>query len=173
MSLRRCGPGDEAALSAVGQASFLEAFAGILPVGDILSHCAKQHAIDVYARWLAAPDTALWMAEASPGAAPVGYLVLCRPDLPLADLSSRDLEVKRVYLLHRFQKRGLGRALLSTAEEHARACGSRRLLLGVYSRNTDALDFYEGAGYRRVGERAFLVGAHTYHDYILARSLDA
>jgi diamine N-acetyltransferase len=39
---------DAAALSLLGQATFLEAFAGILNGPDILAHCAKAHSADVY-----------------------------------------------------------------------------------------------------------------------------
>jgi len=40
---------DVPALSLLGQATFLDAFAGILDGPDILAHCARAHAADVYA----------------------------------------------------------------------------------------------------------------------------
>ncbi len=171
--IRPCVPGDEAALALVGQASFLEAFAGVLPGSDILAHCERQHAAAVYHGWLRDGVSALWLAETEPGGAPVGYLVLTRPDLPLPELGSGDVEVKRVYLLHRFQGGGLGRRLMQAAEDHARGCGRRRLLLGVYARNADAIGFYQRLGYRPVGTRTFLVGHHRYDDLILGRDLHA
>ena len=42
--IRRCGPGDEHRLAAVGAASFLETFAGVLQGEDILRQCEAQHA---------------------------------------------------------------------------------------------------------------------------------
>lgn len=39
VTIRPCVAGDEAALALVGQATFLETYAGVLPAGDILSHC--------------------------------------------------------------------------------------------------------------------------------------
>jgi len=167
VSIRQCQPGDEAALSLVGQASFLEAFAGVISGKDILGHCARQHASEKYAAWLQDPASAVWVAEVEPGQAPVGYLVLTAPDLPLADLSSDDGEVKRIYLLHRFQGTGIGARLMEAARSHAKARSLRRLLLGVYSGNTAAIKFYEKLGYRKVGERAFKVGDSTYHDFVL------
>jgi hypothetical protein len=44
IGIRAAARGDEDALSAVGKASFLEAFAGILDGGDIIAHCERQHA---------------------------------------------------------------------------------------------------------------------------------
>lgn len=171
INIRRCGPGDETALSIVGQATFLETFAGILSGKDILGHCTRQHSTEKYAGWLRDPASGIWIAEVEPREAPVGYLVLTKPDLPLPDISGDDAEVKRVYLLSRFRGAGLGHRLMQEAETHARSRGIQRLLLGVYSRNEAAISFYEKLGYKRVGERSFTVGDSTYHDYIFELQL--
>ncbi|MEW6157518.1 MAG: GNAT family N-acetyltransferase [Verrucomicrobiota bacterium] len=169
--IRRCFVGDEVALSLVGQAAFLEAFAGVISGRDIVLHCERQHAPAKYAAWLADGRSAIWIAEVEPGAAPVGYLVLTTPDLPLPDIAPTDFEVKRIYLLHRFQGRGIGARLMEEARTHAICQGSRRLLLGVYSGNSAAIGFYERLGYVRIGTRPFAVGANTYHDLVLALPL--
>jgi ribosomal protein S18 acetylase RimI-like enzyme len=171
INIRRCAPGDEVALSIVGQASFLDTFAGILSGKDILGHCVRQHSSEKYSAWLQDKGSAVWIAEVEPGQAPVGYLVLTKPDLPLSDISPDDAEVKRVYLLSRFRGAGLGRRLMLEAETHARTQRVHRLLLGVYSGNSAAISFYERLGYKRVGERSFGVGDNTYHDFILAMPL--
>ena len=100
---------DAAALSLLGQATFLEVFAGILNGPDILAHCAKAHAADVYRDWLVDPRYRIWLALAQPGLAPVGYAVLAPSDLPVPDPHPGEVEVKRVYLLNRFQGNGLGK----------------------------------------------------------------
>ena len=171
ITIRRCVPGEEVSLSIVGQATFLDAFAGVLSGKDIIGHCVRQHSREKYAGWLQDSDSAAWIAEIEPGQAPVGYLVLTKPDLPVGDISADDAEVKRVYLLNRFRGGGVGRRLMQEAEVYARSCGLKRLLLGVYSGNLSAISFYEKLGYRRVGERSFAVGESTYHDYILALRL--
>lgn len=172
INIRKCGPGDEAVLALVGQASFLEAFAGVLNGHDIVAHCLKQHAVEKYRGWLQDGHTTIWLAEA-PGGAPVGYLVLTAPDLPLADLDPRDLEVKRIYLLHRFQGGGTGARLMATARAQAQETGVPRLLLGVYGQNAAAIAFYERLGYVKVGTREFKVGANTYHDFVFALKVGA
>jgi diamine N-acetyltransferase len=171
-SIRAAQRGDETRLALVGRATFLESYASLLPAEDILAHTDKNHAPDVYADWLASPRYSCWLVEAGPGKAPVGYMVLSPPDLPLADLSATDLEIKRIYLLHPYQRRGVGRALMEQATAHARDAGFARLLLGVYSRNTAALAFYNRIGFHRVGERQFRVGASEYFDHILGINLN-
>ena len=171
VTIRPCVPGDEIALSLVGQASFLEAFAGVVAGQDVVTHCVNQHAPAKYAAWLRDPASRVWLAEVDPGRAPVGYLVLTKPDLPLADIGAADIEVKRVYILHRFQGQRIGARLMDEARTHAAAAGAHRLLLGVYSGNEAAIAFYEKLGYRKVGRRSFKVGANIYQDHILALEL--
>jgi len=159
-------PGDEQALALVGQATFLESFAGVLSGADILAHCATQHSPEIYRAWLADPRVRTWMAEMEPGQAPVGYLVLAPANLPLADLRDNDLEIKRIYLLHRVQGTGIGKRLMDEAIACATQDGRSRLLLGVYGGNDQAIAFYERCGFRAIGERRFLVG-ETYHDDLI------
>lgn len=172
MRVRGAVPADAASLSLLGRATFLESYAHLLPVQDILEHAEHQHAPGKYAGWLADPACRIWLAQA-PGGAPVGYLVATPPDLPLPDIDARDIEIRRIYLLHRFQGLGLGRWLMEEALAAATAAGCRRVLLGVYSRNDSALTFYSRLGFTQAGTREFRVGAHDYHDFILQRSLTA
>lgn len=166
--LRTCAPGDEEALALVGAATFLETFAGLLTGTDILAHCRVQHAASQYAAWLADARYRLCLAEWN--RAPVGFAVLSPPDLPVA-VTDDDVELKRIYLLHRFQGGGLGRRLLEWSAAEARALGKRRLLLGVKADNTAALAFYDHVGFTRIGERKFLVGTMWCDDYILSLEL--
>ncbi|MEO8309148.1 MAG: GNAT family N-acetyltransferase [Pseudomonadota bacterium] len=171
-AIRVARRGDESRLALVGRATFLESYAELLPAEDILAHTEQHHAPAVYAGWLADPRFRCWLVEAGAGKAPVGYVVLSPPDLPLADLSGSDMEIKRIYLLHPYQREGLGRALMEQATAYARDAGFARLLLGVYSRNTAALAFYNRIGFHRVGERQFRVGAGEYFDHILGINLN-
>ena len=167
--LRLCVPGDEEALSLVASGSFLEAFAGTLDGADILAHCAKNNSAAKFAEWLGLPTMRLAVAEVRD--APVGYAVLCPPDLPVALTPRSDIELKRIYLLHRFQSLGIGAALLGWAVDTAREMGMRRLLLGVYGANHNAISFYLRNGFEKLGTRQFLVGATLHDDLVLGRTL--
>jgi ribosomal protein S18 acetylase RimI-like enzyme len=158
--------GDEHALALLGAATFLEAYAGLVNGQDLVAHARHQHAPAVYAAWLADGQSRLWIATVEPGAAPVGYLVLTQPDLPVAT-GPGDLEVKRIYVLGRFRQGGVGARLMAAAAAHAQGCGGGRLLLGVYVRNATALAFYARYGFVQVGTRRFQVGEHHYDDFVL------
>ena len=166
--LRLCTPGDADMLSLVAGASVLEAFADVLSGADLLLHCQRHNSPEAFAKYLAQPTTRCVLAEIEPGNAPVGYIVCCEPDLPV-DLSPQDYELRRIYLLHRFQGLGIGRALMDAAVDHARRLGRTRLLLGVYGKNLDAIRFYEKTGFTQIGDRYFTVGSTTHHDAVMAR----
>ena len=169
LTIRACTPADAPALALAGQATFLETYSTVLPAADIVAHCERQHGEAVYAAYLADPAYRLWIAETQTGVG-VGYAVLCPPDLP-EPFGPPDLELKRIYLLSRFQGLGVGARLMAAAVDAARAAGAPRLLLGVFGGNATAIAFYARQGFAEVGTRKFPVGANTYDDLVLARPL--
>ena len=166
--LRRASSQDAAALSLVAGASFLETFAGVLDGDDIVAHCAANSSPAAFAAWLNDSASAVLIGELDAGAAPVGYAVLTRPDLPIPT-GAGDIELKRIYALARFHGTGLGPALMQAAFAGARTLGHRRILLGVYGGNTRAHRFYEKQGFEIAGTRRFLVGKTLHDDRIYAR----
>lgn len=170
VSMRPAEPADAEALALVGQATFLETYAGLLPGADILAHCQREHAASRYAAWLDDGESLIWLVEASEGAAPVGYAVVAPPDLPIPTAPG-DLELKRFYLLERLQGRGLGVRLMDLVVKGARRNGAPRLLVGVFAANSRAIAFYARQGFSTAGARQFRVGQGVYDDLVLARPL--
>jgi ribosomal protein S18 acetylase RimI-like enzyme len=170
LTIRTAIPGDEKALSLVGGATFLETYAHMIPGGDLVSHCATRHSAGAYAAWLADPSVTIWLAETE-AHAPIGYLVLTRATLPVDAPHPQDLEVQRIYVLSRFQRTGMGYALMNLAVQKAVAKGAERVVLGVHKENTKALAFYQRQGFETIDERQFHVGASVFCDAVLARAL--
>src|SRR5580698_7866034 len=81
VSLRRATAADAAMMGVVGAATFLEAFTWALPGADIVAFCTKNHTTEAYARYLAKSDTRITLAVTGDDA-PVGYVMVCKPDLP-------------------------------------------------------------------------------------------
>jgi ribosomal protein S18 acetylase RimI-like enzyme len=169
--VRPAGLGDKHRLAAVGAATFLESYAGTLTGDDILAHCAVHHAATLYEDWLISGEVRMWLAEASEGRAPVGYIVMSPPDLPPSSVRPGDTEIRRIYVLHRFQGEGVGWSLMTTALDAARRTGKKRALVGVYGRNESAIAFYKRVGFTVIGERKFQVGTTVHDDLVLALDL--
>ena len=130
IGIRACHAGDAPALALVGQATFLQTYAGDMRLADLLAHCEGEHGAARYAGWLADPAFRLWIAEATAGQAPVGYAVVCPPDLPMLT-DDGDLELLRIYVLHRFHGTGLGARLMRVVCETAAAAGAGRMFVSL------------------------------------------
>ncbi len=168
--IRPATSADAETLSLIGAATFLDAFAGLVHGQGLLEHCRKSHAVETYRHYLANGAKA-WLAEVEPGHAPVGYALTCPPELDQA--REGDIELKRIYVLSRFQGSVIGSVLMRHVLESAQAGGHRRLLLGVKNDNHRALGFYAKNNFETIGSRSFDVGGTIYDDFVLARTLDA
>ena len=167
-SIVEAGEADVPALALVGAATFLDGFAGKLDGAALVAHCGRHHTEAAYGALLARGARA-WIAQVQPGGAPVGYAVVCPSDLAQAE--EGDLELKRIYLLSRYQGSGIAQALLEAAIKGAG--DARRLLLGVKDDNHRAIRFYEKHGFAAIGTRRFDVGGTLYDDLVMARAMKA
>jgi ribosomal protein S18 acetylase RimI-like enzyme len=178
VTLRRATLADAPALALVGAATFLEAFTWMLPGADILAHAAKNHTAEAYAHYLADANTRITLATAGDDA-PIGYAMLCTPELPSFAVQPTDIELKRIYLFSRFRgcpvagQPGVrpAQALLDAAIADARSLGRTRLLLGTHASNLRAIAFYGKSGFAEAGTRTFQVGNQLCQDLIFAKSL--
>ena len=164
--IRRATDADAPALALLAQATFLEAYAGLVPVADMLAHGAAQNSAEAFRKYLA-EGASIWLAEAEGTHAPLGFAMLCQSELPGA--VPGDIELRRIYVLQRCQGGGLAAALMEQIIAAAQGC--RRLVLGVNADNERAQAFYRKQGFEPAGTRNFTVGAAEFHDYIYARAL--
>jgi diamine N-acetyltransferase len=168
LNIRRAGSGDEDHLALTGSATFLETFAGLLDGKAIVAHCQRGHSSAVYANFLS-KGAAAWLVETEIGAGPVGFSLLDVPNLPGGKNDGSDVELKRIYLLSKFQGAGTGGILMKLALQEARCRHAQRLLLGVYAGNDRARRFYAKNGFLQIADRRFRVGDQDYDDVVLAR----
>ncbi|WP_298469363.1 GNAT family N-acetyltransferase [uncultured Erythrobacter sp.] len=165
VTIRPAGPDDAVRLSLISDATFLETFAGEIAGDALVAHCKEMHAPRYLAKVLEEGAKA-WLAELDH--APVGYALLTRSDLDAAQTG--DIELKKIYLLSRFQGQGVASRLLDAVEQGA--TGYQRLLLGVKADNHRAIAFYTKQGFSQIDTRRFNVGGTLYDDIVLARDLN-
>ena len=158
---------DAAALALVAQATFLEAYAALVQVADIIAHCETQNSAAAF-RAAITEGSRAWLVEAEATSAPLGFALLTKSALP--DPQAGDIELKRIYLLDRCKGQGLAGDLLDVVT--AAAAGHRRLVLGTNRDNERALGFYRKTGFEVIGTRTFTVGSEQFDDYILAKPLE-
>jgi ribosomal protein S18 acetylase RimI-like enzyme len=167
-AITRCRVGDERRLSLVGKATFLETYADNTEATDILAFVDAEHSAERYRLWLESDFAKIWIAETIPGHSAIGYAVALTP----SD-DSFGIEIKRLYVLHRFHQNGLGHQLLNEILATARHQGIAELFLRVQKANQSAVAFYSRNGFHVVGGESFRVGARDHEALVMRRALDA
>ena len=77
------------------------------------------------------------------GAQPAGVVAL-------RDLGKGMCEMKRMFVPEEFRGRGIGRALADRVVWEAKAAGYTRMMLDTSTRQKQAIELYERAGFRRI-----------------------
>jgi diamine N-acetyltransferase len=166
--LRLCGPGDEAALSLIGQATILETYAGIAEGSDLYAYVMKDLGVESFTELLRCERSCTWVVETAVGTCAVGYALLL-PGEGAEPFSTTELE--RFYLLYRFHGLGLGKRLMDEVLGYARAKRTRLISLRVNSQNARAIAFYERYGFETVAEEPFRAGERDYHVLVMHLAL--
>lgn len=167
MIIRRATVEDAAALAELGAATFIESFGQLYVPRDLQAFLEESHSVAAYAKALANPDYALWIAIRDGRA--IGYAQAGPCGLPHADVKPEDGELKRLYLLQSAQNGGVGAALFEQALAWLERDGARTLWISVWSENFGAQRFYGRYGFEFVGEYAFIVGEQRDREFMYRR----
>ena len=153
--IRRARPDDAAAIAAVHETSWMQAYGGVLPHGALRTMVGRR---DV-SWWRRAIRQSTRVLALDVGGEVAGYATIGPnrvKSLPQAG------EVYELYLAPRFQGVGFGRTLFLSARQDLRAGGRRGCVVWVLEDNEPAVRFYENAGGRDVAE-----GSETFDGRVL------
>ncbi|WP_421694243.1 GNAT family N-acetyltransferase [Aestuariivirga sp.] len=155
------GPKDAGTIAQLHVASWREAYARMIPP-EIL---AGIDLADRTARWqsyLAVPGNPTWLASVDGVAA--GFIRAGRLSEPLVE--GADGHIYALYVLHRFYRMGIGRALLARVATQWREADGHALSLGVLTANHPARAFYEALGARLVTDDSYEWDGHLLPESI-------
>jgi ribosomal protein S18 acetylase RimI-like enzyme len=166
-TIRRAVPADAEVLAELGASTFVETFGHLYKPGDLQHFLEESHTAAAYARALADPDYALWIAERDGRA--IGYAQAGPCGLPHEDVRPGDGELKRLYLRQSEQNGGVGRAVMDAAMAWLERDGPRPLWISVWSENHGAQRFYARHGFEFAGEYEFPVGEQRDREFMFRR----
>jgi RimJ/RimL family protein N-acetyltransferase len=142
--VRSAEPGDAGALVRLAEAVGSEEGGWLIADGGWRSVAEERRYLKAIKRHKYA---AVFVAELD--GAIVGRLSIGRDSHP----ASEHVADVGVMVADGYRRRGVGRALMASAEKWARAVGVRKIELHVFPHNEAALALYDRIGYRRVGVR--------------------
>jgi ribosomal protein S18 acetylase RimI-like enzyme len=167
IAIRRATPEDARTLADLGVRTFTESFGHLYAPEDLQAFLDESHAEGAYAKSLADPRCALWIAEREGKA--IGYAQAGPCGLPHADAKPGDGELKRLYLAREAQGGGIGAQLFDEALRWLERDGPRTLWISVWSENFGAQRFYARYGFAKAGEYDFIVGRQRDREFIFRR----
>ncbi|MEK3990355.1 GNAT family N-acetyltransferase [Robertmurraya sp. FSL R5-0851] len=100
-----------------------------------------------------------------------GYLKVNTKDAQTEEMGDEALEIERIYIKRECQKHGLGKYMLNKAIEIAKARDMKKIWLGVWEKNENAIAFYQKMGFVQTGEHSFYMGDEEQRDLIMTKTL--
>jgi ribosomal protein S18 acetylase RimI-like enzyme len=167
-AIRRARSCDAEALARIGAETFVETFGHLYPPQDLQTFLAEAYDVARTRVDLDDPAKAAWLVETDGEV--VGYAQVGPCGLPHPDVTPAAGELKRFYLSKPWQNSGLGARLFAETMAWLQQAGPRDVWIGVWSENHGAQRFYRRAGFEKVGEYGFRVGATVDHEFILRRT---
>lgn len=171
LTLRTAVPDDAAALAAFAERVFRDTFGPHNRPEDMDAYCATAYAIDHVRHELT--DRAYHTILAVAHGELAGYAQLRAASPPPCVSGPAPLELKRLYVDHRWHGGGVAHTLLDRAIAIAEQRGARTLYLAVWQHNQRAIAFYVKHGFVRVGAAEFRLGADVQLDPVMVRPLAA
>ncbi|MEH7390303.1 GNAT family N-acetyltransferase [Bacillus sp. JJ1474] len=100
-----------------------------------------------------------------------GYLKVNTNEAQSEEMGKESFEIERIYIKIKFQKHGLGKYLLNQAMEIAMGRKKKKIWLGVWEKNENAIAFYKKMGFVQTGAHSFYMGDEEQTDLIMTKKL--
>ena len=173
VSIRTATRFDAGRVANIAAQTFVETYIDLCDPVDVVTYvgeCLTKARMRVE---LCEPGSTFFLAEAD--GILVGYAKLRRRTLELPDElfgeSVSACELQRLYVSSDLMGAGVGSKLIRSCLRAVISTEQQSLWLMVDSGNERAISFYERFGFRIVGSAGFRMGATTYPDWIMYRSL--
>ncbi|WP_455675249.1 GNAT family N-acetyltransferase [Pradoshia sp.] len=101
-----------------------------------------------------------------------GYLKVNVNDAQSEEMGDDAFEIERIYVKGPFKNQGHGKHMLNLAQDIAIKHKKKRIWLGVWEKNHQALAFYRKMGFVQTGAHAFFMGDEEQTDYIMMKEID-
>ncbi|MDI7742484.1 GNAT family N-acetyltransferase [Lysinibacillus fusiformis] len=169
MTIKKCTLEDLQTLQEISIETFYEAFKDQNSPENMQAYLEKAFNLEQLEKELANKFSQFLFVYFNNEAA--GYLKINTNEAQSEPMGEEALEVERIYLKPNYQKHGLGKALLNKAIDIATELNKKKIWLGVWEKNENAIAFYKRMGFVQTGTHAFIMGDEEQTDYIMTKTL--
>lgn len=149
--------------------TFFESYGNENSPENMARYAASTFSIEKLRAELDNPDSSFYILLSNKEIA--GYMKLNFGEKEYQKFGVPGLEIERIYIKSSFQGMGYGRQLMEKAINDARNKLKKKLWLGVWEKNENAITFYKHMGFEVVGSHLFMLGEDEQTDLLMAISL--
>lgn len=170
IALKKCTPEDVDELQKISMITFVETFEEQNSPEHMKEYLDKAFNIPQLEKELANSSSRFFFVMVDGQVA--GYLKINEGAAQTEDIGEDAFEIERIYISGKFQKLGLGKRLMEYAMRLAKELGKKRIWLGVWEHNENAIAFYRKEGFIKTGEHSFFMGDDEQIDWIMVKELE-
>lgn len=169
MTLIKCTPGHLPELQAISRETFTETFKEQNSPEHLNAYLEKAYNQQQLMLELENPESQFYFVCSDEEVA--GYLKINVGETQSEEMGDDSLEVERIYVKKNFHKQGFGKILLAKAFDAAEELGKKKIWLGVWEENENAIAFYKKKGFVQTGAHSFYMGDDKQIDLIMTKTL--
>ena len=160
---------DAALLTELSVTTFCDTFAKDNKAEDMDRYVAEEVNIEKLSAELSERDNIFFIARYD--LLPVGYAKIRNCKIPEELQAQKPIELERLYVLHAYQDKKVGAAIMQRCLEHAIKNNHDVMWLGVWEHNYRALTFYKKWGFELFGSHDFVLGSDVQTDVLMKKEL--
>ncbi|MEH7381108.1 GNAT family N-acetyltransferase [Bacillus sp. JJ1533] len=169
ISIKNCSLDDLQILQEISIETFNDTFKEQNSPENMKTYLEKVFTSRQLEKELSSPSSKFFLVYFNNEAA--GYLKVNINETQSEKMGNDSLEIERIYIKNKFQKHGLGKVLLDKATETAMELNKKKIWLGVWERNENAIAFYKKMGFVQNGAHSFYMGDEEQTDFIMIKTL--
>lgn len=169
INMTRCTLGDSRKLQEIGYETFKETFEDQNSPENMKAYLEETFNIHQVENELSNPSSYFFFVSFNDEVA--GYLKVNTGNAQTEEMDDDALEIERIYIINKFQKLGLGKYLFNKAINIAMEQNKKKIWLGVWEKNENAISFYKRLGFVQTGSHSFYMGDEEQTDFIMVKRL--
>lgn len=169
LSLRQLSLKDLNALQILSKQTFFETFVGTCSDEDMQKYLEESFNSTQLEAELTHKEMRFYAAELN--GEMLGYLKLNTGSAQTEKQSPSAVEIQRIYVLNRYQGKGVGQLLFQQALDFANQHQADYIWLGVWEHNHNAQHFYRKNGFTAFDKHTFMLGDDAQTDILMKKSL--
>lgn len=167
--MTRCTLEDSRKLQNIGYETFKETFEDQNSPENMKAYLEEAFNIRQVEKELSNPSAQFFFVSFNEEVA--GYSKVNTGDAQSEEMDDDSLEIERIYIINKFQKHGLGKYLFNKAMDIAMEQNKKKIWLGVWEKNENAISFYKRLGFVQTGAHSFFMGDEEQTDLIMVKRL--